>query len=141
MAIEITCERGKQFRAKDEYAGRRAVCPACKRELIIEVQSVRKPEARTERRPIVPAGFELVEPKQEEPPPASSRSCETGGVGNAFSRGNCYVTRLGLHYISRSGLSRSGILSFRAARILACSGLGRATRCRATFLPSVVSGV
>ena len=44
-----------------------------------------------------------------------------------------------LHYIWRSGLSRSGMLSFNAARIRACSGLGRATRRRASFLPSVVS--
>src|SRR5271166_5558385 len=36
-------------------------------------------------------------------------------------------------------LSRSGMLSFNAARILARSGLGRATRRRASFLPSVVS--
>ena len=35
MAINITCKCGKQFRAKDEYAGRRGLCPACKREFLI----------------------------------------------------------------------------------------------------------
>jgi len=65
--------------------------------------------------------------------------CATGGVGNSFSLGNPHAWGSGLHYISRSGLSRSGMFSFNAARILACSGLGRATRRRASFLPSVVS--
>ena len=37
MAIEVTCECGKLFRAKDEYAGRRGICPACRREFVIEV--------------------------------------------------------------------------------------------------------
>ena len=36
MAINITCKCGKQFRAKDEYAGRRGLCPSCKREFFIE---------------------------------------------------------------------------------------------------------
>jgi hypothetical protein len=71
VPIEITCECGKLFRAKDEYAGRRAVCPACKREFIIQVPIASKPQARTEARPVVPAGFELVEPEQEEPPPVT----------------------------------------------------------------------
>jgi hypothetical protein len=68
-----------------------------------------------------------------------SRSCAKGGVGSSFSRGNGYVRRLGLHYISRSGLSSSGILGFKAARILACYGVRRATRRTASFLPSVLS--
>ena len=36
MAITITCDCGKRFRAKDEYAGRRGICPACKREFVIQ---------------------------------------------------------------------------------------------------------
>jgi hypothetical protein len=35
MAIELVCECGKVFRAKDEYAGRRGICPACKAEFVI----------------------------------------------------------------------------------------------------------
>jgi hypothetical protein len=31
MTIEVVCECGKQFNARDEYAGRRGLCPACKR--------------------------------------------------------------------------------------------------------------
>ena len=69
----------------------------------------------------------------------ASLGCAAGGVGNSFSLGNPHGRVPGLHYISRSGLSRSGMVSFNAARILACSGLGRATRRRASFLPSVVS--
>jgi hypothetical protein len=68
-----------------------------------------------------------------------SRFCASCRVHNRISLGNPHVDGLSLHYISRSGVSRSGMLSFRAARILACSGLGRATRRRASFLPSVVS--
>src|SRR5271157_3818009 len=68
-----------------------------------------------------------------------SLGCATGGANNRISQENPHVKGLGLHYIWRSGVSRSGMLSFNAARILACSGLGRATRRRASFLPSVVS--
>ena len=35
MAILVTCACGKQFQTGDEYAGRRARCPDCGRELII----------------------------------------------------------------------------------------------------------
>ena len=35
MPIEITCECGKRFRAKDEYAGRWGTCPACRREFMV----------------------------------------------------------------------------------------------------------
>ena len=31
MPIEVVCECGKKFQARDEYAGRRGLCPACKR--------------------------------------------------------------------------------------------------------------
>lgn len=37
MAIEVMCECGKLFRAKDEYAGRRGMCPACKRIFVVPV--------------------------------------------------------------------------------------------------------
>ena len=35
MAINYTCQCGKQFRFKDEYAGNRVACPACKQEIEI----------------------------------------------------------------------------------------------------------
>src|SRR5271166_2087805 len=56
----------------------------------------------------------------------ASLGCATGGANNRISQENPHVKGLGLHYIWRSGVSRSGMLSFNAARILACSGLGRA---------------
>src|SRR5512135_203610 len=45
----------------------------------------------------------------------------------------------GLHYKIRSGLRRSGISSRRASKMRFCSPIGRATRRRASFWPSVVS--
>ena len=36
MPIEVSCQCGAVSRAKDEYAGRKAICPSCKRELMIE---------------------------------------------------------------------------------------------------------
>jgi hypothetical protein len=44
MAIRFTCECGKEFRAKDEYAGRRAICPACQRQFVIQHPAVRQEE-------------------------------------------------------------------------------------------------
>ena len=37
MPIEVECECGKRFRAKDEYAGKRGICPACKRSFVVPV--------------------------------------------------------------------------------------------------------
>jgi hypothetical protein len=36
MAIRAVCECGKKFEAKDEYEGRRAICPSCKREFVFQ---------------------------------------------------------------------------------------------------------
>jgi hypothetical protein len=35
MAIRFSCECGKRFTAKDEYAGRRSRCPSCGRDVVI----------------------------------------------------------------------------------------------------------
>ena len=45
MAITFTCECGKEFRAKDELAGRREICPACRREFVITAPEVRQDKA------------------------------------------------------------------------------------------------
>jgi hypothetical protein len=39
MAIAFTCECGKKYRAKDEFAGRTAYCSECRREFVIPVVS------------------------------------------------------------------------------------------------------
>jgi hypothetical protein len=57
-----------------------------------------------------------------------SLSCAVGPVHLWFSRGFLRSRGPGLHYKRRSGLSRSGSWSFRAANIRACSASGRATR-------------
>ncbi len=36
MPIKISCQCGAKIRAKDQYLGRKAVCPSCKRVLVIE---------------------------------------------------------------------------------------------------------
>ena len=38
MAIAFSCGCGKRFTARDEYAGRRAICPGCRREFIFPVR-------------------------------------------------------------------------------------------------------
>ena len=58
---------------------------------------------------------------------------------HAHSLGTARSRVPGLHYKRRSGLSRSGSWSCRAARMRACSALGRATRRRANCWPAVVS--
>ena len=37
MPIEVVCDCGKRFQARDEYAGRRGLCPACKRQFDIPI--------------------------------------------------------------------------------------------------------
>ena len=36
MSIHAVCECGKRFKARDEYEGRRAICPSCRREFIFQ---------------------------------------------------------------------------------------------------------
>jgi hypothetical protein len=36
MSIKAVCECGKKFQAKDEYEGRRAICPSCRREFVFQ---------------------------------------------------------------------------------------------------------
>jgi hypothetical protein len=40
MAITAVCACGKRFSARDEYEGRRAICPACKREFIFQAAGI-----------------------------------------------------------------------------------------------------
>jgi len=40
MPIKVTCECGKRFQAKDEYEGRRAICPSCRREFVFQARGV-----------------------------------------------------------------------------------------------------
>src|SRR5262245_53720626 len=45
MSIAVTCSCGKQFRVKDEHAGKRTTCPFCKQPLSIPGKSSTPPEA------------------------------------------------------------------------------------------------
>ncbi len=40
MTIKAQCACGKKFQAKDEYEGRRAICPSCKREFILQAVGI-----------------------------------------------------------------------------------------------------
>jgi hypothetical protein len=52
MTIHAACECGKRFRAKDEYEGRRAICPACRREFIFKREGIPVFEEAKEPPPI-----------------------------------------------------------------------------------------
>ncbi len=57
MAIEFTCDCGNRYRANNEHAGHRGICPACKREFVF------------------PGGTALASRRNapvEDPPPASA---------------------------------------------------------------------
>jgi hypothetical protein len=56
MAIEITCECGKRFRAKDEYAGRRGICPACRAEFSIPVPAAESTKPTASAPPPIASG-------------------------------------------------------------------------------------
>jgi prepilin-type processing-associated H-X9-DG protein len=40
--IRFSCECGKLLQVKDEYAGQRAVCPACGKEQVVPIQSIQE---------------------------------------------------------------------------------------------------
>jgi hypothetical protein len=48
MPITFTCECGKKFQAKGEHAGRRAICPSCRRQITFPVQGGPEPEPAPE---------------------------------------------------------------------------------------------
>jgi hypothetical protein len=54
MAIEFTCECEKRFQAKEEYRGRRGMCPQCKREFLIGAPPVIEPELPSRMPPVLP---------------------------------------------------------------------------------------
>jgi hypothetical protein len=86
MAINITCECGKQFLAKDEYAGKRAVCPSCRRELVLPL-----PEAPAHVKPSDPPSRDVAPSTQTtnakpSPPPLSASRRHENGVGPIGAR-------------------------------------------------------
>ncbi len=71
MAIVIRCECGKEIRAKEEYGGKRAVCPACRREFVVPLQGAPEqatPVVEPGPPPLPPVGVEQYEPVQEVSP-------------------------------------------------------------------------
>ncbi len=40
MSIRAVCECGKRFEARDEYEGRRAICPSCRREFVFQREGI-----------------------------------------------------------------------------------------------------
>ncbi len=61
MAISFTCSCGKAFKAKDEHAGRRAICPACRREFVV-------PTPGLDLDPVVPEALTQVQVDSEDDP-------------------------------------------------------------------------
>lgn len=54
MAITAECTCGKKFQAKDEYEGRRAICPACRREFIFQAAGIPVFEELPASAPVIP---------------------------------------------------------------------------------------
>jgi len=54
MSIIAVCECGKKFEAKDEYEGRRAICPSCRREFVFQREGIPVFEEVIEPSPIPP---------------------------------------------------------------------------------------
>jgi hypothetical protein len=76
MAIQAVCECGKKFQARDEYEGRRAICPACKREFIFQAAGLPVFEEVPTSAPAIPPDQVddddehcQPEPKPEDPAP------------------------------------------------------------------------
>jgi hypothetical protein len=74
MAIEVWCACGKRFRAKDEYAGLRGMCPACKRifEIPVPGESARVQHAS-------PATIPAPSQRVESVAPPEAHASELGG--------------------------------------------------------------
>jgi hypothetical protein len=73
MPIEVVCRCGKRFFAKDEWAGRTGLCPACMQEFVVPLPVVLEsvnPQVAVEATPAVetsrtdPNESELFRPTQ-----------------------------------------------------------------------------
>jgi hypothetical protein len=62
MSIKAQCACGKRFKAKDEYAGRTAVCPECRREFRFPALAIPEPAHAPVR---VPLPMPQTEPKSD----------------------------------------------------------------------------
>jgi hypothetical protein len=70
MAIKAVCECGKKFEAKDEYEGRRAICPSCKREFVFQRGGIPVFQEVVEPPPLLPIQVDDDDDQcQPEPPP------------------------------------------------------------------------
>lgn len=73
VSIKAVCECGKKFQARDEFEGRRAICPACKREFIFQAAGIPIFEEATESAPAkTDIGKELSCPDAAAVPPAGT---------------------------------------------------------------------
>jgi len=101
MAIAFTCECGKKYRAKDEFAGRTAFCSQCRREFVIPNQSVSEPIKPPEEPLFRDLRFD--ETDQEEVSEAGNPLL--AGLGNAWGKATSFVRRIRIP--RPSGKSRS----------------------------------
>jgi hypothetical protein len=90
MAISFTCECGKKYKAKDEFAGRTAFCSECRREFVIPNQGVSAP-ARPPEEPIFRGRRLDGDPDQEEVNEAGYPILERWG--NAWAEVAAFVRR------------------------------------------------
>jgi hypothetical protein len=65
VAIEAVCSCGKKFRAKDDYAGRRAICPACHREFTFQEKQAPLSHDKPGPPPLPPGMTEAEKPKSD----------------------------------------------------------------------------
>jgi hypothetical protein len=80
MSISYTCECGKKFRAKIDYAGRKAVCSSCHREFQFPIASETDPVAAP---PPIPEQLSQIQIDDEDDPvvPRSTTSRLDGAAG------------------------------------------------------------
>jgi hypothetical protein len=72
MSITAVCECGKKFEAKDEYEGRRAICPSCRREFVFQRHGIPVFHEVIEPPPLPPVRGADNHDEEPEPPPAGA---------------------------------------------------------------------
>ncbi len=86
MAIIAVCECGKRFEGKDEYEGRRAICPSCRREFVFQRAGIPVFHEVTEPPPLPPVRG--ADNHDAEPKPLPADAAE---AGRPFWKGPIFV--------------------------------------------------
>jgi len=140
MGIQVTCECGRQARAKDSFAGKHVICPSCGR--TIEIREIHSGSVNAHAEPITPTPATTRESAHGNSGPSTSVPRPTGNRGDPTRPSNhpLSIARAWHTAITKVRALASGWLapSATVAGRTIASVLGKAARVAGCTIASVL---